>query len=181
MIRLSLTTIGLSRRDLSDYEKRKKVQDAPEHILPKLGLFKPEPTQKLFHHSAEDHKKSFNFIERHYAPHSSVTDQVAKSYLSQSLSLEGSRVDDETTSSDESSDKPEYIQVSLGASPENTALEPQQQTRPISPSKNDFHYGGFVESPLLQTVAEDGNGRSSPFGASITVWSGRGLISCSAR
>lgn len=180
MIRLQLTTIDLSRRDLSEYEKRKKLQDAPEPILPIFGLFKPEPKQQPFYQSAKDHNKSFNAIEKNYAPQSSVSNQMMQSYLNQSLLLESSHLGDGDTSSNESSDAPDYIQVSLEASLENTALEPQRQTQPVSPSKDDFHYGGFVESPLWP-VAEDVSGRSSPFGMFVPLWSGRELTTCSAR
>jgi len=49
-----------------------------------------------------------------------------------------------------------YVTIGLAVSPENTT--PQTQ-RSGSPSKDEFHYGGFMESPIDRNV--DG---FSPFG-----------------
>jgi hypothetical protein len=56
----------------------------------------------------------------------------------------------------------EYVQVERGASPENTSFESPHHHRPISPSKDDFHYGGFVESPTQQATSNNSQ-TSSPF------------------
>jgi len=83
-----------------------------------------------------------------------------------SLGLPGSSraVDVEySTVTDLSEDQDGYLSIGLQQSPENASIEAQQS----SPPKDEFHYGGFVESPTQQLVA-DASQRSSPFGSLAT-------------
>jgi hypothetical protein len=59
-------------------------------------------------------------------------------------------------------DESQYVQVKRATSPENISFESAYHPRPISPSKDDFHYGGFVESPTQQTTSNNSQ-TSSPF------------------
>jgi hypothetical protein len=194
MIRLPLSTIELSRREISDYERRRKKSKETNTGLAKstIGFLPLGSTRKKLLRSEELYRDSFEAIEKQFAGHRYLADkQHSTPSLSPPLSYDAIKQNQESpsheilglktrsSSSNESEDH-EYVQVSPEGSPENMTLEPYQH-RPTSPSKDDFHYGGFLESPMQPTL-EDRNQSSSPFRQFIYHFGFWGvcLIFCSA-
>jgi hypothetical protein len=68
-----------------------------------------------------------------------------------------------STVTDLSEDQDGYLSIGHQHSPENASIEAQQS----SPPKDEFHYGGFVESPTQQLVA-GASQRPSPSGTLAT-------------
>jgi hypothetical protein len=189
MIRLPLSTIDLSRRDLSDYERRKSRNDA---ALLKRDYYLVARIHSSSSRSIEGVKTSFDAMERRYANREPHDKRLTQSTPPRSPTLQEdtteqeyplcsskySRINHGDASLDES-ELQEFIQTSLENSPENTTLDTPKQNRSITPSKDQFYYGGFVETHFQPR--SDNNTNLSSFCTSSNEPSCQELISCSTR
>lgn len=169
MIRLSLTNIELSRRDLIDYDRRKQKSKRNESIdLLDLELLRIK--------SRSDH---LDQIEKQYGPariQGSIP-TLKSAYQVDIVALDEQYASSENLSPGEGSvvskesEEQDYIEVSQNHSPEHGSpeahQEQQHQRHYVSPAKDDFHYGGFVETPGPRTTA-DNTRHSSPFSENAT-------------
>lgn len=158
MIRLPPSTILLGRRDLRDYEKRQRTR----------GREKRQETDKI-----SQRLSCFAVGSSHNDPHlgQAHKDQLSKAAsqkadvrpacvlppASQDTSLIDndkslpSSLDEEISVTESQEDEHGYITVGLDQSPENPIHD---TPRPASPSKDDFYYGGFVETPSLGVIGD---------------------------
>jgi hypothetical protein len=185
MIRLPPSSITLGLSDLKDFERRqerRKVLEAAENVQQQFAPFQV---------GAQDgpsfglpRRSSTNCHEPHDQPHT-LSFQVATSHRLHHV-IESASHEPQSPMPPESSTRPGetdiYALIGAESSPENLMSKVQ---RPSSPSKDDFHYGGFMESPSRHRSPV----HSSPFGTShVTIsrskcskWtSSRRLINASA-
>jgi hypothetical protein len=166
MIRLPPSTIILGRSDLKDFEKRRQQRlrnIETENINQEFARFAvgaPEgPTFRQYGGEREDldGEKTFNGDDNL----SAGLLNLRAAFPTGSPSTASRRGHAETRSSDEVNsttsveDGNSFIAVSLpddeynsvvwAPSPGNAVLG---QHPPSSPSKDDFHYGGFIETPV---------------------------------
>jgi len=175
MIRLPLTSIELGRRDVVDYEMRKRRRDWGEPVKPPPGFLYFGASQQIVYRPKAASKDSLEEIGKIYAQDYRRTAQkldplftVAPTPFHDALKQESwlespeplANVDGYTKSWAEEEES-KYVQVKRATSPENISFESPHH-RPILPSKDDFHYGGFVESPTQQTTSNHPQ-TSSPF------------------
>lgn len=158
MIRLPPTLIALGQSDLRDFDKRSR-QKTVEAYFDRLSI-NSSNTQG----SEMVHELKGVTIRRQPSPRKKQTmaSSPKKSKMPKSpesfvnlASPPPSPKKGEKASSDEHG----YVSVERNISPENE----DSQSTPRSPVKeDDFHYGGFIESPGNSTSSH----RSSPFGKS---------------
>jgi hypothetical protein len=180
MIRLPPSTIILGRSDLKDFDKRRqqRLQDIEaENINQEFARFAvgaPEgPTFRQYGGEREDSdgEKGFNGDVNLSAgllncraafpigsPPIASRRGHAKTRSSDEVNST-TTVEDENSSIAVSLPDDEYDSVVWEPSPENAALGQHPLS---SPSKDDFHYGGFIETPV-QFSSIDSSRKYSPF------------------
>jgi len=181
MIRLPASTIVLSAADLKDFDRRRRRRRVIETQVHIAGLEERRQPELARH---RDHNLNEVLPRAPERPHS-----IRLSKEHRIFGYPKAEPAEELTSDDEShtghpkeetddadlvgehsvvADLPEqehdYVSVGLGISPENPTLGSHH---PSSPSKHDFHYGGFVESPSTQPAGSPSP--SLPYSMSITT------------
>jgi hypothetical protein len=179
MIRLPPTTLVLGRSDLKDFDRhqrRRKVLEAQDRKASEAEFVK----QELARYAVGAHDGSSFGSRDQMAPgvaraspedrelHSCVlTIQTVPSHelyrtnteIKQEESQDSRVVDDFPAIMGLPLAEHGYVSAGVELSPENSTFESRQSS---SPSKDDFHYGGFVQSLSQDTT--DLFQRSSPFG-----------------
>lgn len=164
MLRLSMSTIELGSRDITDYDERKKLRGKNKTVQPLVEFFPVQSSRNRRTRTQGSSKDSLEEIEKKYNQDKDFTRlflagrpfSPASTHHINLQHCEGEEISGVTNDSEEDG----YNQVPREASLENITLQPnrrqqQQQQRPISPSKDEFHYGGFNESPSQQAQDED--------------------------
>jgi hypothetical protein len=161
MIRLPPSSICLGPGDLQDFERRQKHH---EEVQTKVNLqdrlAQPETSTRdgAGVGSSESNLMHCNVPDKHDRD---LAAQQTDGLLSDPISENtGNRPCTPTSeASDIASESDAYSPRESAPSPENMAIAIQQ---PSSPSKDDFHYGGFLESSSASRISV----HSSPFGKS---------------
>ena len=180
MIRLPPTAILLGRCDLKEFDRRQKLRDIEsetETVKQEFARFevgdhdgpsfacqkKPRttPTENETHNKYDRDESS-----SHIRP---LTLQIAgssgldsQSRDEPSPSILPTPDNEETTAAHPSVDEHNYVSIEVDGSSENVAVKIE---RASSPSKDDFYFGGFTESPMQRTT--DNTPRSLSFGIAI--------------
>lgn len=170
MIRLPPTAIQMGVSDLRDYEKRQQIRRRMK-VVGKGGL-EEQVVQLRFRPSHDDTGRvpssqyprpegdeSGQVIRparhepvEHTSPKASIDAFLTGHVNSQSQSL-ASVGSQELSVTELGGEEHGYVSVGLEHSPEN-AHYGDDTHRAYSPSKDDFYYGGFIETPT-QSAAED--------------------------
>jgi hypothetical protein len=171
MIRLPPSTIILGRSDLKDCEKRRqqRLRDIEtENINQEFARFAvgaPEgPTFRQYRGEREssDGEKGFDGNLRTAFPTGSPPTASRRGHAETRSSDDvnsATAVEDGNSSIAVSLPDGEYNSAAWEPSPENAVLGQHPSS---SPSKDDFHYGGFIETPV-QFSSNDSCRKYSPF------------------
>lgn len=178
MIRLPPTTIVLGRSDLREFERRRQRRRDVEILNQEYSRFAVSapggPTFQIQHaqdvafgvepqkqQTRDGQNADFQGQPLNLQTSVPLSVQIASNLEHEasgapSSSKSSSTTEDECPTITDLQDEHGYVCVAS----ENPVRDSQ---RSPSPSKDDFYYGGFVESPSEQTLDNTPN-RSSPFG-----------------
>lgn len=181
MIRLPASTIVLSTADLKDFDRRRRrrrIVEAQVHIegleermqiqlarygehnLPGMLARAPERL-----HSTGLSKQHRIFGNSRAEPAQElVSDDEPNTVRSKEETEDADLAEEHSVVINLPEQEHGYVSVGLGISPENPSLGSR---RPSLPSKHDFHYGGFVESPEAQPAGSPSP--SLPYSMLITT------------
>jgi len=163
MIRLPPTLITLVPKDLEDYKQRQKRKQEPE-IPESRGrnfarfevVLRDGPKVELLNipkvpHESYDQPENASTLANQVNSRTldqTLEGQDCRGFDSMSVPETQSEIEvDHTTITDSPNEHHGFVLV-RPCSPENEITEGHQ---PSSPSKHDFHYGGFTESPSRRT------------------------------
>jgi hypothetical protein len=172
MIRLPSTTIVLGPSDIRDFHERRrlrKAMEAEQSMNQQLARFALHSHDGPCFEGYEQYRGGLHEMATHPMEARAIEEDNFRCLtLQASLSMES--VQRAFSGQEDSSQSvvndgyltftnlPEegYVTIGFAVFPENTTSQTQQSG---SPSKDEFHYGGFMERPIDRNV--DG---SSPFG-----------------
>jgi hypothetical protein len=152
MIRLPASTITLGPSDLKDFESRQRRCRSLQAGDTSGDTKERRPLQRTLTIQTVSSRLSGTDLENHGEEEPLSPGSPGSSAA---VGVEYS------TFTDLTEDQDGNPSVGHRHSPENVSIEVQ---RSPPPSKDEFHYGGFVESPTQQPE-DDASQRSSPFGA----------------
>lgn len=159
MIRLPPTFISLGQEDILDYEMRQqggRLKGKTVQLIP------ADKSQEHFQHRDLGAYSGHTSDEQSSVSKNQSLDVESISNCSEDEVLQSSNICPDTKSPKEEPPVDgalSYINNHFVGVLENGTIE----VRRSSPSKYDFHYGGFIESPAPR-IADDNSQRSSPFG-----------------
>ncbi|KAG9243488.1 hypothetical protein BJ878DRAFT_481067 [Calycina marina] len=165
MIRLPASVISLGPRDLQDYEARRRERHKTKITIPAQDFERASKSSRTFallallqvtntQGSEKEHasKRKARRQEVSETPTRKEHEDLQKSV---SLAHNGDATEEGEDSFGELSP---VVCNQIAETPENPALD----ARDTSPSKEDFHFGGFIESPSPR-FTDSNSQSSSPF------------------